>query len=406
MIRVEKYADFLKEGIEDIFKSAHGALDVKQLKPLKNFIGRPKFPTEEEFQEAVKFLRADPDCFFYNSGDFLHPIIYWKDFLFYGFFGGLRMDVLKMTQADKFFQQMRDFQEEMIAKKNYESLFSRADKKILIPTFVKLYDEIPNDQKYDIFTSLYVRSEYGFQMFPMEIIKDCFSKRKLSNDWKERMREFSEEVKPGEDGKITLYRGQNTGSAQGDDAFSWTTSRKTAKFFADRFSKGSGKIVTKKIDPSEAIDYLQDRGESEVILSPKKFGTLTESLNEATAEDVTVNIYSGAMYPVRIILASKRNKVMPHVTVRFAHPNMGSTIWFELDENGKIDIKTTSTESDIVEKFAEIFNTWTRFYTKGAIELQGDDAEKFLKESPLFGKWWKKGIQKYRGTISGKKYGI
>lgn len=405
-MRIKSYNEYMKEGIEDIFRSAHGAIQKKDLQPLKKFIGKSKFPTQEEVDKAVEFLGIDPDYLFYDKNDFLHPILYWKGPIYYGFFGGLNMEALKMMRVDQYFKHKMEDVEKAISSKDYERLFHRVDKKILIPTFIDMYDEIPDNQKYDVFTDLYTRSEYGFQMFPIEIIKDCFSKRKLSKDWKTRMKDFSQEVKPADDGKITLYRGQNLGSAGGDDAFSWTTSKKTAKFFAERFSKGAGKIITKKIDPSEAIDYLQDRGESEVILFPKKFGSMNESLNEATADDTIVNITSPTMYPVRIILAAPRNKVRGHVTVRFAHPNMGSTIWFELDENGKIDILTRTSELEIVAKLQEIFNNWTSFYSKGAIESKGSETMKVLEDSSIFGKWWKEVSYKYRGHITGKHYGI
>ena len=245
MNKFKSYKQF-NEGIEDIFRSAHAAIDRKDLQPLKKFIGKPKFPTQADVDAVKDFLQIDPAFLFYDKTNMLNPIIYWKGPIFYGFFGGLNMEALKMMQADKYFERKQKQVEDLLKKKDYESLFHHVDKKILIPTFIDMYDEIPDAQKYDVFTDLYTRSEYGFQMFPIEIIKDCFSKRSLSNDWKNRMKTFEKEVKSGADGKITLYRGQNLGSAGGDDAFSWTTSRKTAKFFADRFSKGAGKIITKQ----------------------------------------------------------------------------------------------------------------------------------------------------------------
>ena len=74
-----------------------------------------------------------------------------------------------------------------------------------------------------------------------------------------------------DDSTVTVYRGQNTESTKEDKAFSWTLSKKTAQFFANRFNKGAGKIVTKRVKPDEIIDYLDYRGESEVIIMPKKF---------------------------------------------------------------------------------------------------------------------------------------
>ncbi len=280
--RVLRYEQFINEkiGMSDLFKSAHGSINKKDLKPLINLVDKPNFPTKKEFDEAVNFLKIDPNFLFYNKNDFLNRIIYWKGPVFYGFYGELNIQALKMFHADKYFEQMNEFVKEILAKKDYVSLFHRIEKKVLIPTFVEMYEDIPDDQKYDVFTDLYTRSEYGFQMFPIEIIKDCFSKRDLSDDYRIRMKELEDVIETDENGKVTVYRGENTGSSVSDDAFSWTLSKKTAKFFADRFNKGSGKISSKKIDQSEIIDYLSDRGESEVILFPKKFGIMKESVHD------------------------------------------------------------------------------------------------------------------------------
>jgi hypothetical protein len=389
-----KNYDQFNEGIEDLFKSAHGAIDRKNLQPLEKFIGKPKFPTQEDVDAAVDFLKIDPDHLFYNKGDMLHPIIYWKGPIFYGFFGGLNMEALKMMQADKYFAQKNKFVDEMLKSKDYEQLFSRIDKKILIPSFIDMYNEIPDNKKYDVFTDLYVRSEYGFQSFPIEIIKDCFSKRKLSKDWKKRMVDLKKEMKINDDGSLTVYRGENTGSAKSDDAFSWTLSKKTAKFFADRFNSGSGKVNSKNIDPKEIIDFLPYRGESEIILFPKKFGSMNESVNS----DHEVLLFRGAGMTVRFILTPEK------VTAIQQHANMGRTEWFVLDKDSKFSTETTATEVWVLEKLLELFEAITK---REQVEKErlGDRKETLL-ENPIFSKWWKNTTQKYRGHLVARDYNI
>lgn len=266
MSKFLNFKQFINESfIEDIFRGAHAAIDKKDLQPLKKFIGKPKFPTQEEVDAACKFLKIDPEYLFYDKNNMLNSIIYWKGTIFYGFFGGLNMEALKMTRADKFIEQMNKMYNEASSKKDFSRLFMLVDKKILIPTYIELYNEIPDDQKYDIFTDLYIRSEFGFGMFPKEIIDDVFSKRKLSSEWKDRMKAFKKIAKLNDDGTITVYRGEGSKSTKG--GMSWTLQRKTAKFFADRFDS-HGKIVTKKIKPEQALDYLSDRGEAEVLITP------------------------------------------------------------------------------------------------------------------------------------------
>jgi hypothetical protein len=266
----KSYSEFINENLNNIFKSAHGAIDPEDLIPLKDLIGNPKLPSEEEFQDVVNYLEVDKDDFFYNRGDMLHPICYWNGPIYYGFFGGLNMEAIKMMRVKEYLIQMNRIFTEALKKKDYERLFSRIDKKILIPTFIKMYKSIPDNKKYDVFIDLYVRSEYGFSSFPKDIIIDCFKLRTKSTEWKKRMTKLKSVLK-SKDKTITVYRGMNRESAKQEYAFSWTLDEATAQFFADRFEKGKGKIITRDVDLSEIIDYLEDRGEAEIIILPYKF---------------------------------------------------------------------------------------------------------------------------------------
>lgn len=249
------------ESIEDIFRSAHAAVDKKNLQPLKQNIGKANFPSQAEVDKAVEFLGIDPEYLYANPGDILNPIVYWKGPIFYGFFGGLNFEALKMMQVDKYFEQKHKYVEDALSAKNFDKLFARVDKKILIPTFIEFYKEIPDDQKYNVFIDLYMRSEFGFEMFPKEILADCFEKRTLSADWKKRIAALKKKFK-GET-EITVYRGQ--GSKSTKDGMSWTLDKKTAQFFANRFGQ-KGKILEKKVKVAEILDYLTDRSEAEVLL--------------------------------------------------------------------------------------------------------------------------------------------
>lgn len=258
----------------DIFKAAHGAIDADGLVPLQGLIDQGassklvNIPTQKEFDAVVKFLDADPEYFYLNPSNFLEPIVYWKGPFYHGFFGGLDMESLKMMQVNKRFEIKKKDYENYFKNKDYAQLFDRTDKKILIPQFIKMYDEIPDDQKYEIFVTLYQRSEYGFNTFPPEILNNLFPHRKDSSEWKERMKELKGDMKLNKDGTVTVYRGENHESADEEHAFSWTLNHKTAEFFADRFDKGAGDVISKDINPSEIMDYLTSRGEFEIIVVP------------------------------------------------------------------------------------------------------------------------------------------
>jgi hypothetical protein len=262
MKKFKSFQEFNESFMEDIFRSAHAAVEKENLEPLKKYIGKPKFPTQDQVDKAVEFLGIDPDYLFYDKSNVLNPFIYWKGPVFYGFFGGLNMEALKMMQADKYFEQKLKFVENALKTKSFQKLFDRVDKKILIPTFIEMYNDIPDDQKYDVFVDLYMRSEFGFEMLPKEILNDLFKKRNFSGEWKKRMQSLKKKLKSSPK-VIKVYRG--VGSKSTKDGISWTLSKKVANFFANRFGN-SGEVQQKEIHSSEIIDYLTDRGEEEIFL--------------------------------------------------------------------------------------------------------------------------------------------
>ena len=384
-----KSYDQFNESIADLFKSAHAAINPDDLISLENLIGHPKFPTQEEFDEAVEYLDIDPEFLYYNPKDIISPIMYWDGPIYEPFHGGLNMEALKMMRVKDRLDYKKKDVKKFLDSKDYDRLFTFMDKKILIPSFVKMYDDIPDKDKYEIFKDLYVRSEYGFQTFPIEIIKDCFSKRILSSEWKKRIEEFNKTVKLNPDESLTVYRGENVDSAKGDDAFSWTLNKKTAKFFADRFSKGSGRIIEKDIKPEEVIDFLEDRGESEVILFPKKFGSMNEN---TTPRSTDVFLIRGGGMAVRFIVYEDSS-----IRVIQQHANMGRTEWFTIDADSKFSTTTNATEKWIVQKLNELFN--------GVISQDFYEMKNLL-QNKIFMKWWEAAKHLYRGTLMGKKFGL
>ena len=408
-MRFKNYQQF-NEGIEDLFRSAHAAIDPEELMPLEDLIGQPRFPSHEEFDAAVDYLEIDPEHLYYNPKDFISPIMYWDGPIYEPFHGGLNMEALKMMRVkDRLAYKIKETKK-MLDSKNYSSLFSMMDKKILIPSFIKMYEEIPDKDKYEIFKDLYVRSEYGFQSFPVEVITDCFSKRKLSPEWKKRIKEFETVAKKNPDGTVTLYRGENVDSAKSDDAFSWTLDKKTAKFFADRFSKGSGRIVEKTVDPKQVIDYLDNRGESEVILFPKKFGTLRESkgwLNESLFDNIDAGTidYNFYIYP--------ENKDYEEVEVKadeernFAvFKSQGSRKWeARIDDSG---VKLSGISEVELFKFFKSLES----IEPGSSHLPPKWNKLPVEVSLLFSnvlcieKWWDASHEKYKNYLSGTKFGL
>ena len=399
MNKFKSYEKF-NESIENIFRSAHAAIDRKNLKPLKDFIGKPKFPTQKELDDAVELLHIDPSYLFYNPGDFLNPIIYWKGPVYYGFFGGLNLEALKMMRTAEYFEQLTKYSEEMIKMKKFIPLFHRMEKKILIPAFVEMYDMIPDDQKYDIFIDLYVRSEFGFEMFPEELLKDVFSKREFSKEWKKRMEDLKK-IKTDSQGLITAYRGE--GAAE--DVMSWTLDKKIAEFFANRFGH-RGKILKQKIDPDKVVDYLTSRGESELLMLPER---LQESANtQKYSNIITVSQSKFTLFPSKLVIGLMQF-FLSDTKVAVVDKQSGWTCFSVDDEQEFIPAKDPEepfkTEFSAYESIVEFFKDSIEF-EKEEKKKSNTQSIKILESHPIFGGWMNKCKKKFSGKITGRKFGL
>lgn len=75
------------------------------------------------------------------------------------------------------------------------------------------------------------------------------------------------------DDLITIYRGVKPGAKV--KALSWTTDKKVAKWFADRYEK-NGKVYKAVIDKKDVLAYFLNRNEYEVVVNYNKLKHIEE----------------------------------------------------------------------------------------------------------------------------------
>ena len=147
-------------------------------------------------------------------------------------------------------------------KGRWEYVFETIDKRIAISLYIYCFELIPDKKKWDAFIAMYTRCELGFEALePM--YSEIFSYAGLSRKRAGRLRRLAKKV-----GKeFTVYHGAKDDDSKWNphDVYSWTLSENTAWFFAHRFNK-DGEVWERKISIEDAVDYLTDRNEEEVLL--------------------------------------------------------------------------------------------------------------------------------------------
>jgi hypothetical protein len=241
--------------------------------PKKKFGLRHKFgsaiPQIKEAEEAAEYLNCSLDDLYFIASSF-YPYAYYKDFVY--------IDMMSLDKVMMEYIQVKDRivashaeVEELMENKDFHSLFVLLiDKRISFSSYKQLYDRIPDEQKYDVFMDIYTLNEYGFSTLGTEFVEGLFPHRTP-----ELIADVQKRLEPHViDGRVTIYRGEGSESTPYSKAFSWTLNLSTAMFFASRYNKG--KVYKTVVDKAVIFDFIEDRGEAEVIVSPRSMREVVE----------------------------------------------------------------------------------------------------------------------------------
>jgi hypothetical protein len=154
---------------------------------------------------------------------------------------------------------------------DFDGFIDFLDKRLKLDAYKVIYEFIPIEQRYSIFRKIYSRLEYGFNE-DKEFLTYCFKDRFDSEDWKEAINNLKKKMKNKK--LITIYRGECSKSTPYNDAFSWSTQKKIATFFANRF-KNDGKIYKAQVLIDDVLDYIDLRDEDEVLVTADKLQNIT-----------------------------------------------------------------------------------------------------------------------------------
>lgn len=227
-----------------IFEMEHSSNGL-QLTPLKEL-------NNKEFKKLISDYSLDINKFYKVEGK-LYPYCYID--------GSALIEVYEMSNKGFEMFSMKDrisqvvnAHKECIAKKEFTRLFMIIDKPFRFEWFIKLFNEIPDNQKHKIFKSIYSSSEYGFNELDEEFIKEIFKDHTIDKDL------FDTDT-------ITIYRGEASKSTSYNKAYSWTTDLEVALWFANRFNS-DGKVYMGKVKVDNILDCFQNN-ESEIVILPK-----------------------------------------------------------------------------------------------------------------------------------------
>lgn len=149
---------------------------------------------------------------------------------------------------------------------DFEGYFTLLPKSEHFIKYKELFDKIKPNQKYKIFRQIWTLNEGGFDI---ELYKQTikFKHKRSKNVMKRKLNLLADT-----DGYLTIFRGIN--DYNNPDGFSWTINQEKALWFSTRFGCERGYVLKAYAHVDDVIDFIVDRNESEVIVSPDKIKTV------------------------------------------------------------------------------------------------------------------------------------
>ncbi|QST02292.1 HD domain-containing protein (plasmid) [Pontibacillus sp. ALD_SL1] len=225
-------------------------------------IGKTLIPFDE-ICDLMKHMDLSSEKVYFSTKGVSSYYYYDAPAVLVEMFGAGERELDLLDTSERIHQALRAANESVL-EGDYKRLFMHADNRIRIHLYNCLFDQIPADQRYDLFLEVYQSGEYGFGHFRPDILEHVWDDQ--TERYKEQIKEKLDALSSGNE--ITVYRGHTSRSTSPEKAYSWTTSLHTALFFSNRFEE-EGDVLKGVVKKQHVLDYVKDEGgEEEVLVHP------------------------------------------------------------------------------------------------------------------------------------------
>lgn len=227
---IEKIRGSLKE--EDLIpvKTIFEYSENENIKWLHSLIPNTFF-SYKQIQKLADKLKVPIEHFFINTKGIYPSLVYFHSGLF------LEIDSLDDKYIEDFkikekINHCLNVLTTTIKEKKYEKFFSLIDSRIKIIMFKHYFNDIQDENLYNIFLNIYTSIDYGFTEFNEKHFARIIKCKKIKD---QQEIEKALKNKTDKNGYITIYRGIGNKSTPINKAYSWTTNISVATFFCFSF---------------------------------------------------------------------------------------------------------------------------------------------------------------------------
>lgn len=257
--------------LSDIYFMANQQLRLSDLKPLDELLydALHKGQWEEgadlnfsEWKERISEAGYDPDKIYFNNNQNSMSHFFYVDEYCATTIHALEPAFLEGEFALPMLKMNQIFQEKF-NEGDFTMMFFPEWNTFAIDYFIRLYEQIPKERRWEVFEMIYTYANYGFSLFPEHVLSDVF----LHANTAESVELLTKEGHVNRDGFLTVYRGEGLRSTPVENSHSWTLSRDVAFRFANHF--GQGRVYKAHILVEKVISYQFERDEAEVLVNYK-----------------------------------------------------------------------------------------------------------------------------------------
>lgn len=243
--------------MSNIFQMSHSSNN--NLTSISSIPINSQTDTDRELINTINKFGLDINNF-YKIEKQLYPYCYTKDTVLVELYASTEEYFINFHVIDMI-NTRHKIHNQCIVDKDYQRLLFLIDKPFRFKFYEKFFNDISDNEKYEIFIDIYNSSEYGFDQLSREFIEKVFEYKPISQDDKGDNLSQLDDI-------ITIYRGEGSLSTPYTKTYSWTTDIDVARWFANRFDE-NGKIYKGHVKKENVLEYVEDRGESEILVYPE-----------------------------------------------------------------------------------------------------------------------------------------
>ncbi len=235
--------------------------------------------TNFDFPKASQFLTSnqlDPSDFYFNRNNPLTPFCYYRDYLLIDL-QAFTSDALESYQVPDMINYGQGRIKRALSRNNYQIFINLIDKRLALYSYIKIFNQLSDTEKYNLFWYIYKRTNMNLAYFSKEFINYIMS-----------FKEWQTAIKPDQQNANTIYLGLPFKTKYFDNCYNWSLDINTAIYQACQLGN-VGNVYSGEIHSQAILSSWFMRDRKEITVFPSDIAAI-KAVNLPTLEEILVEV--------------------------------------------------------------------------------------------------------------------